>query len=284
MYEKLERFIEAMPSLPLTVSKVLEVCNNPKTSPADLNKVISLDPVLMGKVLKLINAAYYGTNQQITSLVRAMIMLGVNTVKNLALSTAVLGTFSKSEYQTRLDMSGFWRHSLCVGVTAKLLAQRRGIDRKQWEDYFCVGLLHDIGKIPLDALLAGDYLHAIACADKEKKPFFRIEDRLFNINHCQTGQMITELWKLDGAVRDVIIHHHNTSAYNGPYKDELFTVVAVNRYVNISRLGFSGDPYPEQFDDIVLEALQIKKNIFFEMEEEILKELEKAQSFLQISS
>ena len=80
-------YVGSMPSLPTTVSKVLEVCNNPKTSPIDLDRVIQLDPVLMGRVLKLINSAYYSLGSQVTSLVRAIIMLGVNTVKNLALSS-----------------------------------------------------------------------------------------------------------------------------------------------------------------------------------------------------
>ena len=101
-----------MPSLPITVSKVLEICNNPKTSPVDLNQVISLDPVLMGKVMRLINSAYYCLPNQITSLVRAIIMLGINTVKNLALCTAVLGTLDKKGDFQALNMEGFWRHSL----------------------------------------------------------------------------------------------------------------------------------------------------------------------------
>ncbi|MDR0496536.1 MAG: HDOD domain-containing protein, partial [Treponema sp.] len=87
--KSLKDFIKNMPSLPTSVTKVMEICNNPQTSPADLNQVISLDPVLMGRVLKLINSAYYGLGQQVKSLARAIIMLGMNTVKNLALSSAV---------------------------------------------------------------------------------------------------------------------------------------------------------------------------------------------------
>src|SRR5512141_2284514 len=124
--KRVRDYVVGMPSLPTTVSKVLEVCNNPKTSPIDLDRVIQLDPVLMGRVLKLINSAYYGLGTQVTSLARAIIMLGINTVKNLALSTAVIDRFGdKSAFQA-LNMDGFWRHSLCVGVTAKHLAKARG--------------------------------------------------------------------------------------------------------------------------------------------------------------
>jgi HD-like signal output (HDOD) protein len=126
---RVRAYVSGMPSLPTTVTKVMEVCNNPRTSPVDLDHVIQLDPVLMGRVLKLINSAYYGLGTQVTSLVRAIIMLGVNTVKNLALSTAILGNVTNKGDFRALNMEGFWRHSLCVGVTAKLIAERRGIFR-----------------------------------------------------------------------------------------------------------------------------------------------------------
>ena len=124
--KKIDEYIVNMPSLPTSVTKVLEICNNPQTSPADLNHVISLDPVLVGRVLKLINSAYYGLSQQVTSLVRAIIMIGINTVKNLALSSSILGSLSTSKITTGIDMEGFWRHSLCVGVAAKAIAKKTG--------------------------------------------------------------------------------------------------------------------------------------------------------------
>ena len=78
----IQAYVHKMPALPVTVAKVLEITNNPKTSTADLNQIISLDPVLMGKVMRLINSAYYSLPNQITSLVRAIIMLGIKTMKN----------------------------------------------------------------------------------------------------------------------------------------------------------------------------------------------------------
>src|SRR5512147_637810 len=90
----IQTYISKMPSLPITVSKILKIANDPKTSPSDRNQVSSLDPVLMGRVMKLINSAYYSLSNQITSLVRAILMLRINTVKNLALSTAVLSQLS----------------------------------------------------------------------------------------------------------------------------------------------------------------------------------------------
>ena len=83
-------YIARMPSLSTTAAKVLETCNNPQSSPNDLNRVICLDPVLAGQVLRLTNSAYYSLGHSVSSLTRAIIMLGINTVKNLVLSFAIL--------------------------------------------------------------------------------------------------------------------------------------------------------------------------------------------------
>jgi HD-like signal output (HDOD) protein len=82
--KRIRVYIARMPSLSTTVTKVLETCNDPYASANDLSRVISLDPVLVGQVLRLINSAYYALPHAITSLPRAIIMLGLNTVKNLA--------------------------------------------------------------------------------------------------------------------------------------------------------------------------------------------------------
>jgi putative nucleotidyltransferase with HDIG domain len=271
-----------MPSLPTTVTKVLEVCNNPQTSPADLNHVISLDPVLVGRVLKLINSAYYGLGQQVTNLVRAIIMLGINTVKNLALSTAIMGNLATNNDFHGLNMEGFWRHSLCVGVAAKLLAKQRGIDPKLGEEYFTVGLLHDIGKMPLNAVLSKEYMLTVSTADRERISLFRAEDKTLGMNHCNVGAMIVMAWKLEGPVGETILHHHNYAEYSGEYRDILFSVVAENRFASISEIGFSGDRYPDRTGDDIWEALGVPKDIFEGMTTTVNEEIEKAKVFLKL--
>jgi len=278
----LRDYIKNMPSLPTSVTKVLEICNNPQTSPADLNHVISLDPVLVGRVLKLINSAYYGLGQPVTSLARAIIMLGINTVKNLALSTAIMGQLSSKQSSSGLNMEGFWRHSLCVGVSAKLLARKRGIDPKMTEEYFTAGLLHDIGKIPLNAVLAKEYMLTVSVADRERRPLFAVEESTLGLDHCMTGSMIAGAWKLDGAVGDAIVHHHRYSEYSGNFKDVLFSVAAANRFASLSEMGFSGDRYPDSLFPVALETLNVSWEIFDEIEKSVQAEIEKAEVFLKI--
>ena len=156
----IQNYISKMPSLSTTVTKVMEICNKPDTSPNDLNRVISLDPVLTGQVLKLVNSAYYSLPNQVTSLTRAIIMVGLNTVKNLALSAAVLQNLGSKESFQALSMEDFWTHSITVGVTAKRLAAAKRIPVAEREEYFVAGLLHDLGKIPLNNRFPGEYKKA----------------------------------------------------------------------------------------------------------------------------
>jgi HD-like signal output (HDOD) protein len=279
---KLEEYIKSMPSLPTTVTKVLEVCNNPKTSPADLNHVISLDPVLVGKVVKLINSAYYSLGQPVTNLVRAIIMLGINTVKNLALSTAVIGNLTAKKDVKGLNMEGFWRHSLCVGVAAKVLAKKRGIDTKQLEEYFTAGLLHDIGKIPLNVVLAKEYMLTIGNGDIGKIPLFKAEEKLLHLNHCISGSLIVKAWKLDGPAGDSIMFHHNYKSYPGLNRDVLFSVAAANHFACSMGIGFSGDLHPEKPDPIVWASLGVDRDVFEDIESTVNAEIEKAKVFLKL--
>ncbi len=281
--EKLKNYINSMPSLPTTVSKVLEICNNPRTSPMDLNRVISLDPVLMGRVLKLINSAYYGLGQQITSLVRAIIMLGINTVKNLALSTAVLDKLGKNMEFRALNMEGFWRHSLAVASCARLIARRRKVDNLKLEEYFAAGLLHDLGKIPINAVLAQEYLATMAVADREKISLILAEKRSLDTDHAEVGGMIAEAWKLDRSIGEAIKFHHDPALYEGPNSDLLYTIVVADYYANREEIGFSGNRYPEKPGQEIYQRLNLSKEVLEEISEEVSAEIEKAKVFLKLA-
>jgi HD-like signal output (HDOD) protein len=279
--EKIDVYIKNMPSLSTTMSKVLEICNNPHISPTDLNRVISLDPILVGRVLKLINSAYYGLGQQVTNLVRAVIMLGINTVKNLALSSAVMDNFNPEEFQG-LDSEGYWRHSLCVGVAAKLIARKRGVDPRLLEEYFTAGLLHDIGKIPLNAALPRGYLLAVKDADSRRIPLFQAETENLGLNHNEAGELVVRAWRIEGALGDAVIHHHNYGDYTGEHKELLYSIVVANYFASLMEIGSSGDRYPHKPEDAVWETLGLSWETIEDIKPIVDDEIEKAQIFLNL--
>ncbi|MBU4177166.1 MAG: HDOD domain-containing protein [Proteobacteria bacterium] len=280
----IQKYIERMPSLSTTVTKVLEVCNRPSTSANDLNRVIALDPVLTGQVLKLINSAYYSLPNQISSLTRAIIMLGINTVKNLALSTAVLGSMGRQDSFRSLSMDAFWTHSLCVGVLAKALAGLKGIPGMMQEEFFVAGLLHDLGKIPLNNCFAEEYRQALELSTIEQGSLPKAEEIMLGFDHGHAGKMIADKWQLSQALTELLRFHHAPENAS-PNNRQLVSVVALaNTYANLFDVGSAGDRFPDtsRVDELLL-LVGLKWHDLSSLHTVVEQEIEKAQVFLQIA-
>ncbi len=275
----IEKFISRMPSLSTTVGKVMEICSRADASPNELNKVISLDPVLTGQVLKLINSAYYSLVNKVTSLTRAITMLGLNTVKNMALSTAIIKTVAGVKKSRVLPVSHFWAHSISVGVSAKLLAQSKDIPVMEREEFFIAGLLHDLGKIPY----GDEYAEVIRVAGAEQVPLIDVERELLGIDHQEVGLLIAEKWKLNEAISQCIGFHHNPKSSSDTVRRQTVFVALGNIYSNIYDIGYAGDIYPaEQTLDQLLAMTGLDWQEFVTIRANIEAEIEKAQIFLQI--
>ena len=265
----------------------MEICAEPNTSPTDLTKVISLDPVLTGKIMQLVNSAYFGLSREIISPVRAVIMLGMNTVKNLVLGTTVLSAFGNQQNFRALNMDRFWEHSLGVGVIAKLIAKKRNIDDRLLEGYFISGLLHDIGKIPLNSKFSNEYMNILDVPGKALQPLFVSEKKCLGVDHAHVGNLIAEKWRLGEEISDTITYHHTPETYQGFQNDMLFTVILSDYYANSAQIGFSGNHYRE---DVWPEALQYLSSdadsSFYDIDAlngEVEREIEKAQIFLKVA-
>ncbi|MCX5810617.1 MAG: HDOD domain-containing protein [Proteobacteria bacterium] len=284
LIQKIQVFIDRMPCLSTTASKVLEVCNSPRTSANDLNRVISLDPILTGNVLKLINSAYYSSLNQNSSLVRAIIMLGLNTVKNLALSTAVIGAFGKKSSFTTLPMDAFWAHSIGVGVTAKAMAVARNVLSTEREEYFVAGMLHDLGKIPLNTCFSENYGQALQLAALEQNSLLKAEQLLVGVDHGVAGRLIGEKWRLGPAIIEALAHHHAPEQALDEHRDLVATVALANLYANIYKIGSAGDLHPENtFLMRVLEIMGLKWDDLQPLQAIVNSEIDKAQAFLNLT-
>jgi len=280
--QTIHRYIDKMPSLSTTVTKVLEVCNKPNVSPNDLNKIISLDPVLTGNVLKLINSSYYSLPNHITSLTRAIIVLGINTVKNLALTTAVLGTV-KGGSKPGLSMDKFWSHSLCVGVTAKALATELKIPVNQREEFFLSGLLHDLGKIPMSQCFPDEYAQCIALCGEKDIPLHEAEDLIFGFNHQQCGTIIAEKWKLSISIISVLENHHNPEKAEEEYKTLTLCVAIANLYANIFAMESISHYAANETETMnLIEQSPFSWNNISPLHEAIQDAIEKASVFLKV--
>lgn len=280
---RINRFIQDMPPLSVSVSRILELSKNPKVDAKMLNDVISVDPVLTGKVLKLVNSAYYSMPNRVTSLVRAIVMLGINTIKNLVISTGVISAVNqKKDENGALDMTSFWRHSVGVGVLAKFLALKQNADPKLVEEYFVAGLLHDIGKLPLDFVIAEGYKDIVELSKNKKLPLCQLESKYLGINHAELGERIVDLWKLPTNLRETITFHHNIDDVHPQFKRLVSTVMIANNISNKIWSGAAGDYAVEEDISLLLENTGLTEN---DLNEAVLNAdagVKKAEIFLNI--
>ncbi len=273
-----------MPSLSTTVIKVLETCNDPRASANDLQRIISLDPVLTARVLRLINSAYYSPGVPITSLTRAIVMLGLNTVKNLALSFAILENLRSNRSFSVFSSDEFWTHSLCVGVIAKLLAAFKGDTPHRLEAYFVAGLLHDLGKIPLNRQFPEEYHRAWEAADKDQDTLRHSEMKLLGMDHCTVGCMIAKKWRLGSTLVETLSHHHNPDDSSKADRDFVFIISLANQFTNYLSIGSAGDGFTdEQLIEYLNGKVGVDWKILHELGETVMNEIGKAKIFLEIA-
>lgn len=206
---RVRAYILRMSGLSTTAMKVLQTCNEPNVCANDLNRVISLDPVLTGRVLQLVNSAYYSLPSKVNSLTRAIILLGINTVKNVVLSFAIFESFSRRESFRVFSADDFWAHSLSTAAAAKILASGRGVPLSEREDFFVAGLMHDIGKIPLNHLFPETYREAAHLAHGSGQGMRSAEEALIGVDHCRVGLMIARKWQLSDDLTDAFGRHHS---------------------------------------------------------------------------
>jgi len=286
-FEDLVAKIDKMPSLSPTVSKVIEVSNNLNSSPRELVTVIKMDPVLTGKVLKLVNSAYFALSQEVTSLERAIIMLGLNSIKNLALSTAVLEQFATKKFKSAgFDVDEFWKHSLGVAVAAKILSIKFNVPKNMREEFFIAGLLHDIGKLVITMHYPDAMNNIIKTVTEEKLPILTVENRELQFTHPEIGEKIAQKWNLSAGLTKSIAVHHGIDFQD--YKSEDFklslAVYIANYYCVVSNIGKSGDENPIEINPLTWKLLATTKERCFEELAPVSEELKKAMEFLKIVS
>lgn len=281
--KKIKVYIDRMPSLSTTLVKVLETCNDPLASANDLKRVISLDPVLTGRVLRLLNSAYYSLGKPISSLTRAIIMLGVNTVKNLALSFTILDNLKGRGSCQSFSADDFWRHSLCVGVVAKSLAALNGVPGTGQEEYFIAGLLHDLGKLPLHIQFPKEYYRICQNADSGQKALFRNEAKFMGVDHGMVGNIIAEKWHLGSTLVESLSYHHNPADGSDVNCKFVSTVELANQLSLHLNIGNAGDHFVDHPKmTLLLRDLGVGRKMLADIHGTVPGEIERAKFFLEV--
>lgn len=277
--EKVKESIDRMPSLSPVIHKVNEVANNIRSSAQDLTDVIQFDPVLTAKVIRMVNSAYFGLPQEVKSLKQAVVMLGINTIKNVALTSAFLGK-SYLKGSTVLDGEDFWKHSLGVAVASKMIAKRLGVEEKFLEEYFIAGLIHDIGKILINNFFPEEMKKILEISLQKNLIITDIEKSVLGLSHEEIGIAIGKKWKFENNLLYAVGRHHQPVMTGQSAIFSMVTAVS-DTFVKILKVGFSGNHRVHPIPEEVWNVLGLTEENVFEALADINKEIEKARLFLK---
>lgn len=202
---RLAAAVEQMPAFPKSVQKILDLTRDVGCSPKDLVQVIDRDPVVTVKVLRVVNSAYYGLAKQITSVDHAVVFLGFNTIKNLALSIAAIGMLPSNQL-AGFDGQRYLLHSLSTAAIARQLAQH--LPDADVHDCFIAGLLHDFGKVVVAQFMPTEFRRSMELSLWNGQPLHTALLAVIGVDHAEVGAMLAEKWRFAPHLVKSIRHLH----------------------------------------------------------------------------
>jgi putative nucleotidyltransferase with HDIG domain len=197
--------ISAVPSLPQLYTKLDETINHPRSSIADIAKVLSEDQGLAARILKLANSPLFGYFSRIDTITQAVTIIGIQQVRDLALAISVMGIF-KDVPKDLISMDRFWRHSIGCALAARTLAS--SLREANLERFFVAGILHDIGRLVLFMRLPELCRETIEIASRDQRRMNEVERELIGFDHADLGGALLRLWKLPSRVVEPVEYHH----------------------------------------------------------------------------
>ncbi len=216
---RLELAVDRMPAFPKSVQKILELSRNINCAPKELIMVIEKDPVMTIKILKVLNSVYYSLPSKITSVSRAVVYIGINTVKNLALSFAAVGMLP-SRNVAGFDIDRYLQHSLVTAGIARQLAQKHGNGQVDPMDCYVAGLLHDFGKVVFAQFMAAEFQEVLQ--KSSDRPLHEIESESIGVNHAVVGAMLIQRWNFPETLVECVRDHHENPVMDNPMSECLF--------------------------------------------------------------
>jgi putative nucleotidyltransferase with HDIG domain len=198
--------IDNLPSLPKFYSELMNEIAAPSSNSARVGDVIGRDLSMSMKVMQLVNSAFFGQVRHVSSPAQAVSILGLNTIKGLAITTQAFSVLDTSV--NGVDMEELWDHSLKTASLATRIAKLESTDKKMSDYAFLAGLLHDIGKLVLASNLPLEYKRSVALQSSQQLCEIEAECKVFGCSHAEIGAYLANLWGFANPVVEAMAFHH----------------------------------------------------------------------------
>ncbi len=264
-------------ALPVVFYELQRLLNDPQTSAQDIADLLSRDPAISGRILKVANSAYYGLQKRIDNLAQAIVVLGFQAIRNLTITLGVIDSF-RVEDRGHFDNSRFWAHSVATAIGAETLG--RLAKAEQPDSLYMTGLFHDVGK-----LIAAQHLPALSVVVKKKvergAPQLEAERETYGFDHAALGALFLARWNLPESILEGVRYHHSSdNEATGPARNSEVVQLA-NLVVSLLGLASVEEKIPEV-------GSQLSRRLSYDEDklagwiETVGKKLEQADDFFEL--
>lgn len=196
--------IDDLPTIPVVATQVLQLLDDPDVNVDKVADLMLTDQVMTARVMKMVNSPIYRPSQEVTSLKRALVYLGIRHIKEIALTSSFISAFE--DKGGVIDLSTFWAHAFGVGMVSKIIAEK--IRYPDIEKAYLSGIVHDIGEVVLSYYQPEIFSKILTTIRHTPTRLIDQELEAFQTTHNEIGYCIAEKWNFPEAYREVILFHH----------------------------------------------------------------------------
>lgn len=266
-------------TLPEITAKIIAVVDDPKSTARDLHGIIKNDPALATKILKVVNSAFYGLPGQVSDLDRAIVLLGLSAVKNIAISASISRLFTTEKLSDKFTARDLWKHSVAVGVVTRQFCSLIG--KKAFaEEAFLAGLIHDLGLLVERQAFPEKLAEVIRVATSTQRPFCDVESEIVGADHQALGAALAARWKFPRALQVVLGYHHHVAKLSEEHRLLPTIVYAADVLCCHERIGFHLTAENQILDEATLESIGLTETDVNNLRDELPEQIAGAEAML----
>jgi len=259
-------------TLPHVVTRLSKLLADSNSTIKEFEEVIKMDPILVARLLRLVNSPFYGLAQKVDSISRAVAFIGMKNLHNLAVTDALKSIFREKDARAIFSRKRLWMHCAAVSICSKMVAER--IFGINGDDVYLCGILHDFGIIVEEQVKTEEFLKACANSHSPAE-LIEQERQLLGTDHCEIGYLLALEWSMPPAIQEAIRDHH--TLFNAIKPESITGIIQIAEYLT-AQLGHTTLPSMEiQISVPLIDHLRENADEYAVLMEDLPEEMAKAQ-------
>jgi putative nucleotidyltransferase with HDIG domain len=224
-------------TLPHITIQLTQLISDENSTMQDFEKIIKMDPTLVLQILRGANSPYYGLRHKVNSISRAIVVIGINNLRNMIVTVGLKQIFKNQKNNNAFSRNRLWLHCSAVSICSQMIMER--IFGLNGEDAFLCGILHDVGMI-VEEQTAPDLFYKVCNTyDDNSQPITDYEKEIVGTDHCEIGHLLAKEWQLPVEIIEGIQRHHKMMDHVSP--SSLTGVIQLAEYI-VSQLDYTAIP------------------------------------------